>query len=368
MNYDFDRIIDRRGTCAVKYDGISSRFGCDHAIPLWVADMDFAVCPEILEALHHRLEHPVLGYPETPDSYWQSITGWLQRRHGLEIRREEITFVPGVVRGIALAVNYFTRENDGIVIQPPVYHPFRQVIEGNRRTVIENPLILDDDTLHYRMDLDGLENILSERQPKMLILCNPHNPGGIQWDYNTLRRLAELCRQHHVTVVSDEIHGDLMLRGGRHLPFATVSDDAAAVAITLGAPSKTFNIPGMVSSWYFIKNPKLRTPFYNWLQANEFDSPTMMATIATKAAYNHGEAWLDALLDYIQGNIDMVEEFFASRLPEIRPMRPDASFLVWLDCRRLGFSQPELVDRFLHKAGLALNQALIHNSAPPGPD
>lgn len=366
MNYDFDRIIDRRGTCAVKHDGMLSRFGCDNALPLWVADMDFAVCPEIINALRARLDHPILGYLETPDSYWESIARWLKRRHGLDVSRQELTFVPGVVKGVALAVNFFTREGDGIVIQPPVYHPFRQVIEGNRRTAIDNPLILDDETLRYRMDLDGLERILTERHPAMLILCNPHNPGGVQWDADTLRRLAAMCRHHGVTVVSDEIHADLMLRGQRHYPFASVSDDAAAVAVTLGAPSKTFNIPGMVSSWYFVKNPQLREPFYQWLEANEFDSPTMTAVIAAEAAYNHGEPWLEALLRYIEGNISAVEEFFAAQLPEIRPMRPDASFLVWLDCRRLGYTQSELVDRFLHKAGLALNDGTMFGHGGEG--
>lgn len=366
MNYDFERIIDRRDTCSVKHDGMLSRFGCDNAVPLWVADMDFAVCPEILDALRARLDHPVLGYLEAPDSYWQSIIRWMKRRHGLDVRREELTFVPGVVKGVALAVNFFTREGDGVVIQPPVYHPFRQVIEGNRRTVIENPLVLDEENLHYSMDLDGLERILSEQHPAMMILCNPHNPGGMQWDTDTLRRLAEMCRRHGVTVVSDEIHGDLMLRGGKHYPFASVSDDAAAMAITLGAPSKTFNIPGMVSSWYFVRNPELREPFFRWLQANEFDSPTMTAVIAAEAAYNHGEPWLDALLEYIDGNISAVEEFFASQLPEIRPMHPDASFLIWLDCRRLGYSQQELVDRFLHKAGLALNDGTMFGNGGEG--
>lgn len=351
--HNFDKHIDRRGTGALKWDSLGEWFGADDLTALWVADMDFEVCPEIMAALRNRLSHPILGYAATPAGYWDSITSWLERRHRFKVSRDELTFTPGVVKGLALAVNFFSRPGDRIIIQPPVYHPFKMVIEGNGRVVTPNPLIDRGD--HYEMDLEGLAEIARRDKPSMMVLCNPHNPIGIQWDADTLKEVARIARANGITVVSDEIHGDLMLKGGRHLPMASVSDDAAAVTVTLGAPSKTFNIPGMVSSWIMVKNRELREPFFNWLSANEFNEAPMTATIAAEAAYNHGEQWLDELLDYLDGTIDAVIDFCNRRLPMIKVYRPQASFLVWLDCRSLGLEQKELVDLFIKEARLALN-------------
>ncbi len=356
--YDFDKVIERRGTGAVKYDGLSELFGDADLTPLWVADMDFEVCPCITDALHQRFSHHIFGYPRTPESYWPAVIDWLRRRHGLEVAAEELAFVPGVVRGIAYALNFFTRPGDVVVIQPPVYHPFRIVTEGNGRRVVENPLVEMPDGM-YRMDLDGLEKIFAEERPAMMILCNPHNPVGIQWDAETLRHVASLARRYGVKVISDEIHGDLMLYGARHIPFCSVSDDAAAVSITFGAPSKTFNIPGLVSSWMIVHNPELRKEFYDWMAVNEFSAPTFMATVATEAAYRNGEEWMTELLEYLQGNIDAVIDFVERSMPGVRAVRPQASFLVWLDFRGLGLSHDELLERMLKKARLALNDGAM---------
>ena len=247
--YDFDEVIDRHGSGALKVDALSEFFGRHDLKGLWVADMDFAVSPRIQEVLVERMRHPIYGYAAVSPGYWQSITDWLWHRHGWHVAREEMTYIPGVVRGIAYAVNFFSRPGDRIVIQPPVYHPFKMVIEGNSRVVAENPLIFNNGA--YSMDLEGLERIFAGEHPSMMILCNPHNPIGLQWDEDTLRRVAELAYNYGVTVVSDEIHGDLVLHGKPHYPFASVSDKAAKVAITLGAPSKTFNIAGLVSyGWW----------------------------------------------------------------------------------------------------------------------
>ena len=356
--YDFDKVIERRGTGAVKYDGLSELFGDADLTPLWVADMDFEVCPCITDALHQRFSHHIFGYPRTPESYWPAVIDWLRRRHGLEVAAEELAFVSGVVRGIAYALNFFTRPGDAVVIQPPVYHPFRIVTEGNGRRVVENPLVEMPDGM-YRMDLDGLEKIFAEERPAMMILCNPHNPVGIQWDAETLRHVASLARRYGVKVISDEIHGDLMLYGARHIPFCSVSDDAAAVSITFGAPSKTFNIPGLVSSWMIVHNPELRKEFYDWMAVNEFSAPTFMATVATEAAYRNGEEWMTELLEYLQGNIDAVIDFVERSMPGVRAVRPQASFLVWLDFRGLGLSHDELLERMLKKARLALNDGAM---------
>ena len=355
--YNFDAIIDRHGTAAVKIDRLDAVFGRHDLTPLWIADLDFAVCPEITAALIRRLSHPVLGYFEASDGYWQAIIDWNKRRHGFQISRSELAFVPGVVKGIALAVNYFTREGDGVVIQPPVYTPFRTVVEGNGRRVVENPLLFDGTT--YRMDLDGLRRIVTEQKPKMMILCNPHNPIGIQWDIETLAEVGAIAREARMVVVSDEIHGDLMLEGRKHIPFLSAGPDAEAVGIMLGAPSKTFNIPGLVSSWMVVKNRALREPYYKWLEVNEFTAPVMISAIGAEAAYRNGEAWLDQMLTYVQENIDFVIDFAARRIPGLKVIRPQASFLLWLDFRGLHMCHREVMDLLLDKAHLALNDGTM---------
>ncbi|MCM1033929.1 MAG: pyridoxal phosphate-dependent aminotransferase [Odoribacter sp.] len=358
--YDFDTVIDRHGTCATKLDGLDAMFGRHDVTPLWIADLDFAVCPDITAALRHRLDHPVLGYSAAPCTYWQSIIDWQRRRHGFDISREELSFIPGVVKGIALAVNYFTRPGDKILIQPPVYHPFRIVIEGNDRQVVENPLVSHGSG--YAMDIEGLAEVLAKEKPRMMILCNPHNPIGLQWDEYTLKAVARLCRETGTIVVSDEIHGDLMLEGRRHIPFVSVSDDARKVGIMLGAPSKTFNIPGLVSSWMVIKDPELRDGFYRWMEINEFNAPVLISTIGAEAAYTHGEAWLDEMLHYVQSNIEFCRGFLAENAPKVKMVVPEASFLVWLDFRQLGMPQDKLMDLMLNKAHLALNDGAMFGS------
>ena len=352
--YNFDNVIDRQGTLAVKIDRLDQVFGRHDLTPLWIADLDFAVCPRITEALLHRLQHPVLGYSEAADSYWQSIIDWNVRRHGFAIAREELCFIPGVVKGIALAVNYFTQRGDGVVIQPPVYTPFRTVVEGNGRRVVENPLLPTPDG--YAMDLEGLRRIIAaDKGIKMLILCNPHNPIGIQWSRDTLAELAAICREAGIVVVSDEIHGDLMLGGRSHIPYLSCGDDARATGVMLGAPSKTFNIPGLVSSWMVVKNPDLRRDFYNWLEVNEFNAPVLISTIGAEAAYNNGEEWLDQMLAYVEANIDFVEDYARRNIPGLKVVRPQASFLVWLNFRDLHLCQREIMNLLLDKAHLALN-------------
>lgn len=362
--YNFDQIFDRCLSGALKCDALQLLYGNNNLTPLWVADLDFAVCPEIVAALEQRVMHPIYGYASTPDSYWQSIIDWLARRHAFCISRDELAFVPGVVRGIAYAINYFSRKGDKILIQQPVYHPFKKVIEGNGRKVVNNPLKLTESG--YEMDLEHLAQIIKSEQPKIMILCNPHNPIGIQWSADVMCQVAKICRENGVVVVSDEIHGDLMLYGEPHIPFVSVSDEAKAITITLGAPSKTFNIPGLVSSWMIIKDEQLRTPFYEWMSVNEFSSPTLFATIGTEAAYTYGEEWLCQMTKYIEGSIEMIENYVSENIPQIKVFRPQASFLLWLDCRDLNLSQPQLVDLFVNKAKLALNDGTMFGEEGKG--
>ena len=351
--YDFDKVIDRRGSGAVKTDALGKVYGKDDLIPLWVADMDFETPDFIVNALKERLEHPVFGYTVIPEDYWQTVQKWIADRHGWETRCEWMTFIPGIVKGIGMAINALLKEDEKVIIQPPVYHPFRLIPQKNGREVVFNPLkALPDGS--YEMDFENLEAVCDEKC-RMLILSNPHNPAGIVWPRETLERLAGFCHSRGIIVISDEIHCDMALFGNKHIPFANVSEKAAQCSITFGAPSKTFNIAGIVSSYAIVPNPELREKFFNWLEASEMSAPHLFAPIATMAAFRHGENWRKQMLGYVEGNIEFIEDFCAQHIPQIRPIRPQASFLVWLDCRGLGLSHEELIDLFVNKAGLALN-------------
>lgn len=349
----FDKEVERRGTGALKTDALTERYGRDDLIPLWVADMDFETPDFITEAIRRRIEHPLFGYTVEPDDYKPSIIDWIKSHHGWEIKPEWISFIPGIVKGIGMAINVFVAEDEKVIIQPPVYHPFRLVPQGNGRGVVYNPLRENPDG-SYAMDFDNLAAV-ADTKCRMLILSNPHNPAGIVWDRQTLTRLAEFCSRRGIIVISDEIHCDMTLWGNRHIPFASVSDDAASCSITFGAPSKTFNIAGIVSSYAIVSDDRLRERFYSWLNANELDEPTLFAPIATIAAFRHGETWRREMLSYIEKNVEFVMDFCKRDIPGITARRPDASFLVWLDCRGLHLTQKELVRLFVDKAGLALN-------------
>lgn len=358
MTYNFDQLINRRGSGALKCDALQARYGRTDLTPLWVADMDFATPDFIVEALRKRMEHPVFGYTIMPEEYWPTVQQWIADHHNWQVETEWMTFIPGIVKGIGLAVNCFVKPDEKVIIQPPVYHPFRLTPQGNGREVVFNPLIEQPDGT-YAMDFDNLAQVADEKC-RMLILSNPHNPAGLTWDAETLRRLAHFCASRGILVISDEIHCDMALYGHKHIPFASVSDEAAQCSITFGAPSKTFNIAGIVSSYAIIPNAELRGRFYPWLSANELDEPTLFSPIATLAAFSpEGEAWRKQMLRYVEGNIDFVIDFCAQHIPAIKPLRPQASFLVWLDCRGLGLTQSQLVDLFVNKAHLALNNGEI---------
>lgn len=357
VKYDFDRQIERRGTGALKTDALEARYGKADLLPLWVADMDFETPPFIIEALRKRLEHPILGYTIEPADYWPVVQEWILKHHGWKVEREWLRYIPGIVKGIGMVINAFLKPDEKVIIQPPVYHPFRLVPEGNRREVVYNPLI-ENAYGSYSMDFENLEAVCDEKC-RLLILSNPHNPAGILWDAESLRRLAAFCHSRGIIVVSDEIHCDMALWGLRHIPFATVSPEAAACSITFAAPSKTFNIAGVVSSYSIVSDPLLRERFYSYLKANEYDDAPIFAPIATIAAYREGEEWRRQMLEYVEGNIESVISYCAANISAIKPLRPQASFLVWIDCRGLALSHEELVELFVGKAGLALNDGAM---------
>ena len=364
MKYNFDEIIDRSGTNCIKTDKLNTVFGRSDLTPLWVADMDFLSPPAVTEALTKRTEHGVFGYTMDYDSYYNSIMGWLDRKHDYKVEKEELTFVPGVVKGFAFAIDTFTLEKDNIIIQPPVYHPFKLVTEAMNRTIINNPLILENG--EYSMDIDGLKSIIAEQECKMLIFCSPHNPVGRVWKKEELEELAEICYDNNILVVSDEIHADFTFNGHKHLPFATVSEKARENSITLMAPSKTFNIAGIVSSFAITHNKQIREKFMNYLTPRELNQGTLYAYAATEAAYNHGEEWLEQVTDYVQKNMEFVTEYLKDNIPQIKPIEMESTFLMWLDCRDLGLSHNKVVDLFVNKAKLALNSGAMFGDEGKG--
>ena len=351
MKYNFDEVIDRRGTSAIKVEGVKEIWGRDDLLPLWIADMDFATAPFVTEAIRRRLENPVLGYTAKPDSYYQAIMNWNKNRYGLEVEKEMIHFVPGIVPGLGMALNTFTEPGDKVMIQPPVYGPFHWLNERNDRTLVTHPLKLVDGT--YRMDMEAFREQV--KGCKVFILCNPHNPGGIVWTEEELQQVAEICYEEGVLVFSDEIHADLTLPPHKHRPFALVSEKARMNSVTFMSPSKAFNMPGLTASHALVFNSKLRRKFHAFLESCEFDLGHVFAFLAVEAAYSNGTEWLDQCLAYIQGNIDYVDAFLQEHTPKIKAIRPQASFLVWLDCREMGLTQEALVDFFVDKAHLALN-------------
>ncbi len=357
MKYNFDEIIDRSNTDSSKLENLKSIFGREDLIPLWVADMDFKSPPAITDALMKRVEHGLFGYTIQSEPYINSIINWLDNRHEWRVEKDDIIYVPGVVKGFAFAIDEFTEKGDNIIIQPPVYHPFRIVSNSLGRNVVNNPLI--EFNGQYRMDLDGLRKIVAEKQCKMLILCNPHNPAGRVWSPKELEELAEICYDNNILVVSDEIHSDMALPGYTHTPFAKVSPKAKNNCITLMAPSKTFNIAGIVSSFAVITNKEIRDKYLSYIRPRGLDEGTLFAYTATRVAYDECGDWLDDMLEYVQGNVNFVDSYLKKNIPQIKAMLPEASFLVWLDCTSLKLSQRDLVKLFVDEAGLALNDGTV---------
>lgn len=358
--YNFDELIDRRGSGCIKYDGLRQEKGRDDLLPLWVADMDFKTPDFIVDALRERIEHPVFGYPATPSDYFETISSWIKDIHRWDVDPSFFTFIPGIVKGIGFVLDCFCSPGDKVIIQPPVYHPFRIVPQKHSLQVVNNPLSPvfpegDGGPLSgYTMDLDHLEKILDEKT-KVLILSNPHNPAGQCWDKETLGNLAEITSSKGVIVVSDEIHCEMVLGGRQHIPYASVCPQAAKNSITFMSPSKTFNIAGIVSSYAIVPDAELREKYFNFLDADELNYPPIFSVVATEAAYKNGKQWRMEMLEYVNANIDYIDEFLRKNIPSVKCVRPQASFLVWLDCRGLGLTQEKLVSLFEDKAHLELN-------------
>jgi len=363
MQYNFDEILDRRGTDSIKWDALKEVFGRDDLISMWVADMDFRTPPCVIKAIQERLDRGVLGYTLPSDKWYQSIIHWVASQHQWHIQAEELLHMPGVVRGLAFAIQCFTHEHDRVMVMPPVYHPFFLVPENNHREVVFSPVHLDEqdeiqiDFAQFERDIEGC---------KLFILCNPHNPGGRVWTREELTRMASICERHQVLVCSDEIHGDLTLPPYKHIPFATINDWTRNHTLTFMAPSKTFNMPGISSSFCIIQNATLWEQFHTFMEASELEMGNVFSYIATAAAFSEGEEWLLQLKAYLQENIDFTEQFLQEHLPQVRMIRPQASYLIYLDFRKLGWSQEVLVRVIVEEAHLALNDGTMFGKEGKG--
>ena len=353
MQYDFDTPIDRTHTWSIKHDFKKENGKADDILPLWEADMDFRSPDSVVEALKKAVDHGIFGYSRADESYFDAVAAWYQKRHHLTLQPEWMTCTPGIVFALSIAVRAFTQEGDAVLIQPPVYHPFSRAILRNKRTLVENPLVLKDG--HYEMDLEELEQKVLDEHVKLMILCNPHNPVGRVWTREELTALADICLRHHVYVISDEIHGDFVWQGHEQTPYASISEEACLHSMMCTAPSKTFNLAGMATSNLFIPDPEMRRKFRSELLDVGQENMNRLGLFACRAAYEGGGEWLDQLIGYLAGNLALVRDFCKNRVPQIQLVEPEGTYLAWLDCRELGMTDDELMAFFSDDAKVWLD-------------
>jgi cystathionine beta-lyase len=363
LRYDFDKIVDRTGTESLKWVYPRKVLKVEDAIPMWVADMDFEAPPAVVEAVKRRAEHGVFGYPLVPPSFFAAAIDWLKRRHGWEVEKKAMAMTPGIVPALNYCVRAFTRPGDPVIVQTPVYHPFYYAIENNHRRVVRNPLRFDG--RRYAMDLDDLRTRI-DAPGRMLILCSPHNPVGRVWSRGELEALARIAVERDLLVVADEIHHDLVYRGHRHHVLASLSPELAQQTITCIAPSKTFNTAGLATAAVVAGNADLHKKFEDEAERSGFDLGNALGIVAFEAAYTHGDDWLDELLPYLEGNIAFIEDFLAERVPGIRLIRPEGTYLALLDCRGLGIAPDALNDFFLKKARVYFSDGRIFGDEAAG--
>lgn len=353
MNYNFDEVVNRKGTNCVKYDFNAQNGKPEDVIPLWVADMDFLSPPAVREAVARVAAQGIYGYTGLSDSYYEAVIRWYSTRFGWTPKREWHATTPGVVHALSCAVRAFAKEGEGVLIQPPVYSPFASAVTMNGRKLVENPLIYQDG--RYQLDFEDFENKIASEDVKVFLLCSPHNPVGRVWTKEELTRLGEICLRHHVVVVSDEIHSDFVYTGHTHHVFASLSPELAQNCVVCTSASKTFNVAGLQHSNIFIPNSDLRERFLTELRACHTEGSNLFGPAACQAAYEQGGEWLDQMLRYLEGNISYVKGFLKEHIPQITMPDPEGTYLLWFDCRNLGVPDQQL-DEFFTKAGLWLNR------------
>ena len=362
MKYNFDELIDRTGTDALKLEALQPRWGRTDLLPMWVADMDFKTPPFIVEVMKKRMECEVFGYTAKPESWYEAIISWQKRRHKWTITKEMISFVPGVVPALAMAVQAFTQRGEKVMIQQPVYNPFAQVIRNNHRELVNCPLELKDGQYHINFKL--FEKKI--KGCKLFLFCHPHNPGGRVWTREELKKVATICAQNNVIIVADEIHADLTLLPYEHIPFASVSEEAKQNSVVFASPSKAFNMAGLATSYAVIANPTLRRRFESYVEGNELAAGNVFAFNTVVAAYNKGEEWLQQMLTYVQGNIDEVVSYIKENIPQLKVIIPQASYLVFIDFSALQLNQKDIVALCTNRAHLALNDGSIYGEEGNG--
>ena len=362
MNYNFDEVVCRKHTDALKLEALAPRWGRTDLLPMWVADMDFKTPPFIVEVMKKRMECEIFGYTAKPESWYEAIINWQARRHQWTIAKEMISFVPGVVPALAMAVQAFTERGEKVMIQQPVYNPFAQVIRNNHRELVNCPLELKDG--QYHINFEVFEEKI--KGCKLFLFCHPHNPGGRVWTREELQKVATICAQNNVIVVADEIHADLTLPPYQHIPFATVSEEAAQNSVVFASPSKAFNMAGLATSYAVIANPTLRRRFESYVEGNELAAGNVFAFNTVVAAYNKGEEWLQQMLNYVQRNVDEVIHYIEKYIPQLKVIVPQASYLVFIDFSALQLSQKEIVALCTDKAHLALNDGAIYGEEGKG--
>ena len=362
MKYNFDELICRKHTDALKIEALAPRWGRTDLLPMWVADMDFKTPDFIVEAMKKRMACEIFGYTSKPDSWYDAIISWQARKHQWTIEKEMISFVPGVVPALAMAVQAFTERGEKVMIQQPVYNPFAQVIRNNHRELVNCPLELKEGQYHINFD------VFEERIKgcKLFLFCHPHNPGGRVWTREELQKVAAICAQNNVIVVADEIHADLTLTSYEHIPFASVSEEAAQLSVVFASPSKAFNMAGLATSYAVIANPSLRRRFESYVEGNELAAGNVFAFNTVVAAYTEGEAWLQQMLNYVEENINYLVGYVKEHLPQLKVIVPQASYLVFIDFGALHLSQKELVALCTDKAHLALNDGSIYGEEGKG--
>ena len=360
-HFDFDHLINREGTHSLKYDARQSLFDVSEVIPMWVADMDFAAPPAVTRALAERAKHPIVGYTTEPESLFEALIEWHQKRHDWEIQREWIMLCPGVVPSLHAAALAFAQVNEAIIVQPPVYFPFFSAVKNTGRTLIENQLLLTSSG--YKIDFDHLE--ACAEQAKMLFLCSPHNPVGRVWQAEELSQLLSIANRHDLIILSDEIHADLIYPGNRHRPLASLAHNPSNI-ITAVAPSKTFNIAGLNLSALIVPDPRHRLAIAQAFETLHVNVANPFSLTAFEAAYRDGEAWLVALLNYLSSTRDFVSDYVSTHLPSIKLMAPEGTYLVWLDCRGLGMTDTALKQFLIKQAGLGLSSGILFGEAGSG--
>lgn len=363
--YDFDKIIDRRGTHSLKYDFAVKKGLPEGILPLWVADMDFASPACVLEALSERVGHGVFGYSDAADEgYFNALSNWYKKRINWEIKPEWLVKTPGVVFAICAAIRALTKAGDAILIQQPVYYPFESAIKNNDRRLVVNQLIYSEG--HYSINLDEMEKQIINEKVKMFILCSPHNPVGRVWSKEELTAVGNLCIKHGVIVVADEIHADFIYPGYKHQVFAEISHEFSQNCIVCTAPTKTFNLAGLQISNIFIPNEKMRKAFKLELARTGYSQPNVMGLIACQAAYEQGEEWLEELIKYLTGNLSLLRTFLTDKLPQVKLVEPEGTYLVWMDFSATELSDLELDKIFVHKAKLWLDGGTMFGKGGEG--